>query len=65
MIYTAHEQTNPRAHAEAPYALRYAGGRPEGSFATVEQAVSSARGNCSVVTEHGWWIVGRITQEGR
>ncbi len=52
------EQTNPGASSDAPYALRYSANRPEGRYATIEEAVGNARGECFVVTADGWWIVG-------
>ncbi len=65
--YEPYEQTNPRAHAHGPFALRYAAGRPEGLYPSVDSAVvianNNGRGACSVVTSSGWWIIGRIVED--
>jgi len=59
-IFVPREQTNPRAHNSAPYALRYSANRPEGQYDTIEEAVSAARPGASIVTADGWWIVGYV-----
>lgn len=58
--YTLWVQENPRAHDRAPYAVRMAGGRPTGSYATVGEAAASGVPGGFVVTVDGWWIVARI-----
>lgn len=68
----ADEQTNPRAHDRAPYALRTGAGRPEGRFDTLADAIEEAAvylakwPTCcyvSIVTVDGWWTVARVVRD--
>jgi hypothetical protein len=61
-VLDVYEQTNPRAHGNPPYALRYAAGRPEGRYDTVAEAFEAAQPGAAIVTAEGWWIVAYVRE---
>jgi hypothetical protein len=54
---------NPRWHDRGPFAWKIAAGRPQGSFATVAEAVADAPVGAAICVTDGGWIQGWVEAE--